>query len=251
MKRHLRNGVLAVGAVAAVMFGFARISKGVSSATPSQGSPVSARPNPLKGVAAIVELDVVSASYTYDDVMGPRTQLNVANVIVHAGNVGNLKTLSQFGGALPDGSMILASGLPVLAPGSHYILFLGADPWFYTPVWTYLAFRTETVGSRSIVVGFSGAAVTRFSAGGVTFGKQIVDLSGPNDQLTPRPRLTALSDADPEIASALDPASFVSAAKVAAIQAGADFTGTAPTAASLLGGVSKWNIVNGTAAPTP
>jgi hypothetical protein len=247
--RRTRVSLLLGAGVLAVALTFLTTLRAVGGASSDSTRPATTRPHPLKGVAAIVEADIVSAQYTYDDTLGPRAIFTLANVTVHSGAVKPPTTLSQFGGPLPDGTTVSASGLPVLTPGSRYIVFLGTDPWFYTPVWSYLAFRVEKVGSRSVVVGPGGAPVTGFSANGITFaGTTVVDLTGPNDPLAARPALTGIPSDDPEIGRSLDHDAFVATAIQAATDVGADFTAPVPLVPSLLGGNPKWNVTLGSKA---
>lgn len=205
----------------------------------------SGRPHPLQGVSAIIEADIVSAQYTYDNTLGPRVQLNLANIVVDAGVVPKLTTLSQFGGPLPDGTTMRATDLPVLTPGSRYVLFLGKDPWFYTPVWSYLAFRLENIAGQQVVVGPTGKSVLSISSDGVKFGQtSIVDYTGAIDPISVLPRLATASATTPDIAQSLSRDSFIASAQAAAVQVGARFDVPIPVAPDLLGR-PVWNVVQG------
>ncbi|MEO8212845.1 MAG: hypothetical protein ABI560_06620 [Myxococcales bacterium] len=233
------------GGIVSIALGLAKHSN--QTAGTAAAAVLTSRPHPLKGVAAIVEADIVSTKYVYDETLGPRAEFALANVVVHAGKLSDLKTLSQFGGPLPDGTQIVTSDLPTLTPGARYILFLGSAPWFYTPVWTYLCFRVETIAGRSVVVGPGGFPVTSFGKAGVTFAQtKVLDLSGPNDPSAPRTLLPNVSSADPGLAEAVDHDTFLRSAIEAASSSGADFNVTVPTAPELLGGSTKWNVVQGT-----
>lgn len=203
------------------------------------------RPHPLAGVASVVEADVVSARYLYDDIQGPRTEFTLANVVVHRGSAPKELTFTQYGGQLPDGSFVGASELPVLNPGSRYVLFLGGTPWFYTPVWAGLSFRVEKVGARSIILGPEGRTVTSFGAEGVTFGsKSIVDYSNHPDPRVPLARTSVTAD---EVADALDKDGFMASAQ-AAMDAVGTLAATSTFQPTIPG--TKWNITP-TVAPTP
>ena len=203
-------------------------------------------PHPLAGVASIIEADVTAARYTFDDSLGPRTEVTLDNIVVHAGNAPAEKVFSQLGGPLPNGHYMGISELPVLHPGSRYILFLAATPWFYTPIWTGLAFRVEPIGDRKIVLGLHGRPVLSFDSTGVRFGRtQMVDPQTQKDPLQPLPRVASFSTSLPDVANALDASTFGQAAMAAAKTVGA------PLGTASLRAVPRtpWNVQR-TVAPT-
>jgi len=207
----------------------------VASATSSYGK----APHPLAGVASIIEADIVDAQYTFDTSIGPRTSVTLDNIVVHAGNAPREKVFSQLGGPLPNGHYVRVSDLPVLHPGSRYILFFGASDSFYTPVWADLAFRVEAIGGRRIVLGPQGHPVTSFNSKGVSFGAtQIVDPMTERDPLKPLARVTSFSASLPDIAAALDASSFGQAAKEAAKAVGAPLGTPSLRAAPRV----QWNV---------
>ncbi len=189
---------------------------------PGAAAPQHKAPHPLAGVASIIEADVIAARYTYDESLGPRTEVTIENIVAHAGNAPSEKVFSQTGGPLPNGLYMGIAELPVLHPGSRYILFLAATPWFYTPVWAGLAFRVEPIGDRRIVLGLHGRPVLSFDSTGVTFGRtQIVNPQMQKDPLKPLPKLASFNTSLPDIASALDSKAFGQAALDAAKKVGA------------------------------
>jgi hypothetical protein len=160
-------------------------------------------------------------------------------VVVHRGSAPKELTFTQYGGQLPDGSFVGAAELPVLTPGSRYVLFLGGTPWFYTPVWAGLSFRVEKVGERSIVLGPHGRAVTSFGVQGVKFGtKEVVDYSNHPD---PRFALARANVVANDIADAVDKDSFLTSAQTAM-----DAVGTMAVASSFKPTLPgrAWNITS-------
>lgn len=197
------------------------------------------RPHPLAGIASIIEADVVSSRYLYSDDAGPRTEITIANVVVHYGPTPRTLTFTQYGGPLPDGSFAAALELPVLHPGARYILFLTRHPWFYTPVWSRLAFRLETVEGKTIVVGPDGFAVTSFSAEGVSFGtRAVIDYAKVSDPLAPLGRNKALVSAD--VIDSAQHDTFVAAIKSAMTQMAFSSVSDVPLMQS--NGGLKWNV---------
>jgi hypothetical protein len=233
-------------------FGMAHAQSGTTgvsvalTAVPAATAPRRRPPHPLAGVASIIEADVIAARYTFDDSLGPRTEVTLDNIVVHAGNAPAEKVFSQLGGPLPNGHYMGISELPVLHPGSRYILFLAATPWFYTPIWTGLAFRVEPIGDRKIVLGLHGRPVLSFDSTGVRFGStQMVDPQTQKDPLQPLPRVASFSASLPDVANALDASTFGQAAMAAAKTVGA------PLGTASLRAVPRtpWNVQR-TVAPT-
>lgn len=189
---------------------------------PASTAPQRKAPHPLAGVASIIEADVIAARYTFDDSLGPRTEVTLDNIVVHAGNTSTERVFSQVGGPLPNGHYFGISELPVLHPGSRYILFLTATPWFYTPIWSGLAFRVESIGDRAIVLGLHGRPVLSFDSTGVRFGRtQIVDPKTQKDPLKPLRKAASFNTSLPDLANAMDSNAFGQAALDAAKKVGA------------------------------
>jgi hypothetical protein len=191
---------------------------------------------------------VVAARYSFDESLGPRTEVTLDNIVVHAGNAPAEKVLSQLGGPLPNGDYTGISELPVLHPGARYILFLAATPNFYSPVWGSLAFRVEPVGDRNIVLGLQGRPVLGFDSSGVRFGRtQIVDPQTQKNPLKPLPKVASFNTSLPDIASALDSKAFGQAALDAAKRVGA------PLGTASLRSVPRtpWNVQRTVAPATP
>jgi hypothetical protein len=186
-----------------------------SGAGGSAGRSDKPRVHPLTYVGSLIEADISSARYTYDEVSGPRTEVTLSNVVVHAGQAPTKSTFSQIGGPLPDGRyMGVVDSVVVLHPGARYILFLHAGDWFFSPVALQLAFRVERLNARDIVFGPEGKPVLRFSKDGVDFGttKLFAD-TGNHDPLLSRQRDPILDKMSlPDIAAAMDRSTFVRAA---------------------------------------
>ncbi|HEY5957506.1 MAG TPA: hypothetical protein VIV60_13160, partial [Polyangiaceae bacterium] len=60
--------------------------------------------HPLNGVAAVIETTVSNVHYEYSDALGPRTVVDLSDIVVLAGKQPKETQLSQLGGPLPDGS---------------------------------------------------------------------------------------------------------------------------------------------------
>lgn len=204
-----RVGAIALGTAGALACVFLTAHKATSSVTAPPIAVVTS--TLLSGVGAVVEADVVGATYKYDEHTGPRTEVTLANVVVHHGKLpGNMTSLSQLGGPLPNGDYVGTSELPVLNPGSRYVLFLMAGQWFYSPIWAALAFRVEQVGGRSVITDPSGHLVSHFGPEGVIAGTTlVVDHSAGSDPLLPlAARTVDVSTAD--VQQALDRNVFLS-----------------------------------------
>lgn len=138
---------------------------------PPPMSPGKLPPHPLSDVAAIIEADVAKISYAFDKRLGPRTVIELANAIVHAGATPPSMTFSQLGGPLPDGGFLEVVELPRFTLGARYVLFFGKQASVYTAVWARLAFRLENLAGRSIALGPDGTPVRYFGFDGVQFGR--------------------------------------------------------------------------------
>ena len=201
-------------------------------------SPPSAAPHPLKGVAAIVEADVVASRYTFDSTLGPRTEVTLANITVHAGNPPTQNVFSHLGGPMPNGKFLMVSEFPVLHPGSRYLFFFAGEPLPLTPVWARLAFRVESLSGRKIVVSPTGHPLIKFGINGAEFGTtQLFDPANQPDPLGPLPLSATANLTAPDVASALDVATFAQSARDVANSVGAVF-GTPVLSAKVL---SQWN----------
>lgn len=183
-----------------------RMSYGNGAAVPSR--------SPLEDVAAIIEADVTSARYIFDDAMGPRTEVTLSHVVVDAGAAPIQDTFAQLGGPLPDGRVVSVADTPVLTPGARYILFLTARPWFYSPIKSSLAFRIEVVSGREIILGPDGQPVLSFGPYGVMLGTtSVIDSPRRHDPLQPLRHVPGL-DVSPteDVLKAIGRDDFVSAA---------------------------------------
>ena len=215
---------------------------------PPARTPRAKAPHRLLGVASIIEADVIDARHTFDSSLGPRTEVTLDNIVVHAGNAPAERVISQLGGPMPDGHFLIIPELPVLHPGSRYILFLAATKNFYTPIWAGLAFRVETIGEKRIVLGRQGYPVSGFSIKGAKLGTtQIVNPEAQKDPLQPLSRAASFDTTLPDIANAMDAKSFGQAAMEAARTVGAPLG----TASLHVVPRTQWNVQPTTAGTTP
>jgi hypothetical protein len=175
------------------------------------------RIHPLADVSAIVEATVESIAFAYNDVTGPRTVVHFVGGQSHAGSMPATFDIAQFGGPMPDGSFVKTMELPDYSVGSRYILFLAANDWFYTPVWSNLAFRIEDFAGRKIVLGPQDNAVMAFGVDGVRFGaaQMLEGTFNASRPTTPRVRVANISAAHSDVKSALDVQQFVTASVAA------------------------------------
>lgn len=175
---------------------------------------MSTRPT-LEQTAAVVEGTVTAISYSFDDQLGPRTNVTFGSL---ASRVGSLKpsttlTLPFYGGPSADGtSFYAAAHVARFVQGAKYVLFLANHDWFFSPVLSNNAFRVETVGGRDILVdsdgmGVTGVSVERFER----TGAQITESAGL-DRRNPfaAPKMIAAA-ASPEVTACMGKESFISA----------------------------------------
>lgn len=179
-------------------------------------------PHPLAGVSSIVEADIARVWNEFDDRLGPRTFVELSNVVIHAGRPPSTKVFSQLGGPLPDGRIVEVKELPTFTQGARYVLFFGKEASVYTPVWARLAFRIEQVNTKSIVLGPDGTAVTRFGVEGVQFGgtHMLTTNREVSKGLSSEPFAADAAAAAPELKQALSGADFVAAAVEATLEVG-------------------------------
>jgi len=176
----------------------------------------------LADVASVIEGDVIKVWNSYDAALGPRTNVELSNVVTHIGNPLPRTTFSQLGGPLPDGTEIMVQELPAFTMGARYILFFGQNGTVYGPIWARLAFRVERPNGKPVVLGPEGHPVLHFGVEGVHFGQ--------NSWLEPAPDRSkhvagnafreASAVADSELASALGPDDFIAAARQALASVG-------------------------------
>lgn len=195
-----------------------------SKPTSKSAAPSVARqaPHPLSGVSSIVEADIAKVWNEVDEKLGPRTFVELSNVVVHAGRPPSTKVFSQLGGPDSEGRLVQVKELPTFTQGARYVLFFGKEASVYTPIWARLAFRIEKVNKKSIVLGPDGTAVTRFGVEGVQFGG--TRLVTPNTELSKGLKAEAFAAdkaaAAPELSRAVAAADFVAAAVEATLEVG-------------------------------
>jgi hypothetical protein len=88
----------------------------------------------LRHTAALVEVRVTNISTSYDEQIGPRTNVEMEVAAVHLGKLADSKlTISMYGGPEPDGYRVWTSEDVHFVAGGVYLLFLGNEGWFYSP----------------------------------------------------------------------------------------------------------------------
>src|SRR5688572_17843269 len=132
-------------------------------ASPAQADVPGTWPHGLRRTAAIMEADVTSLSYTYDDYRGPRTVATLQNITCHRGSLPayDRLELSTIGGPLPSGEDLTVTHTPRFVVGSRVLVCLKNEPWYLTPVYSTWLFRIMEHGGRKLVVTEDGAAVAR------------------------------------------------------------------------------------------
>jgi hypothetical protein len=134
----------------------------------SEPGPFATMETLLAQLHSIIEAKVGSITYDYLDCQGPRTLVRLEGVrTLLGGQTEPTLTLRTFGGYLPNGHYVYASELPRYVLGAHYILFLRNNDWKFSPVIGDLAFRTETVAGKTILVDTDGVAVSGVSEAGI------------------------------------------------------------------------------------
>jgi hypothetical protein len=122
----------------------------------------------LPQLHSIIEANVASIDYDYLDCQGPRTVVRLENIkTLLGGRTESTLTLRTFGGYLPNGHYVYASEMPHYVLGAHYILFLRNNDWKFSPVIGDLAFRTETIAGKTVLLDSDGAAVSGVSEVGI------------------------------------------------------------------------------------
>ena len=170
------------------------------------------RPHPYSEITAIVEADVVAATYTYDEQIGPRTVMTLDNLNVLFGKAPKDLTVQQYGGPLPDGRYVSASIVPELRPGSRYVFFFGPPKWFYSPVRHGLVFRVESVQGRTILTDVNGIVISGFTKDGPTFSNaKLFDRLDQPDRLLPL-KVDADRASKADLSAAVGREAFVSTA---------------------------------------
>ena len=129
----------------------------------------------LSQTAAVFIGRVVSVKHTFDDCAGPRTNYVISEARSLFGTeVPSQVTLSVFGGPTPRGTWMSSDDLPHLALDGRYTVFLRNTDWTFSPILRNLAFRSETVAGREVLVDSEGRLVTGWGASGPVLSEAIV-----------------------------------------------------------------------------
>jgi hypothetical protein len=155
---------------------------------PSGPAPINDLQSAMRQTAAVVEGVVTDIHYDYSEQEGPWTRVFMSSVRVLLGSAPSTVEISQFGGPLPNGRLMVAAELPVFVLGKTYIVFLRNNTWNVSPVVGDLALRVETVAGSEVLVNSDGQPVTKLGAGGVEVGAALFE--GPERIGSPPKALT-------------------------------------------------------------
>jgi len=162
----------------------------------------------LRQTAAVIEGNVVSVRYDYDEEQGPRTVATLERLVVRLGKLGERAPssieLRSFGGFLPDGREVIATHVPHLAEGARVVVFLRNTEWTLSPVMNDLALRLVTFGSASALVDQYGRLVVGLDARGLKPGLPFFAETSNGLQPT-RPERIASWITERDVEAALDP----------------------------------------------
>lgn len=162
--------------------------------------PVTDLRSAMDQTALVVEGQVTEVQYEYNHRNGPWTHVTLSDVRAHFGSAPQQLEIRQFGGPLPDGSMVVVAELPEFIEGERYVVFLRNTAWNLSPVVGNLAFRVETVGAAEALVNTDGLAVVGVDPRGVRMAPQLLEGLQPNAALPGSPELDgaqAVTDVTP------------------------------------------------------
>lgn len=129
--------------------------------------------------AALVEGTVGTIEFSYDEVRGPRTNVEFFVEQVHEGAVPSEHlTLSIFGGFLPTGKFVTTSETPIFATGQRNLLLLTSQSAFWSPIVPGYGFVIEDVDGEATLVGDGGGALLSIGVLGPRFDGQAL-FQGP------------------------------------------------------------------------
>jgi hypothetical protein len=115
----------------------------------------------LRQTASIVRGRISAVEFSFDDCAGPRTNYVFSDAKALLGTeVPSRITLPVFGGSTPRGTWLRATEISSMAIGSEYTVFLRSTDWTFSPVVRNLAFRSETIGGREVLVDSDGHLLT-------------------------------------------------------------------------------------------
>jgi hypothetical protein len=122
----------------------------------------------LEQTAAVIEGTVSDITYSFDDQLGPRTNVTLTNVVARIGSLPGHPTqitLPMYGGPSKDGTKFYAAThIARFATGTNYLVFLANHDWFFSPVLRDLALRIETVNGVDTPLDNEGQAITGLNA---------------------------------------------------------------------------------------
>lgn len=157
----------------------------------------------LAQTAAVVEATVQELRSEYSDAEGPWTRVVLSDVQVHLGALpgpaAKRLELWQFGGALPNGRLVVAAELPVFTKGKRYLLFLRNTEWNVSPVVGPWALRVESAGplGKEALFTSDGQVVLGADERGLSLGPSLYE-PAPFDGSAAPPRAAALPAALPD-----------------------------------------------------
>ena len=118
----------------------------------------------LEQTAAVIEGTVSNTSYSFDDQLGPRTNVTLTNVVSRIGSLPGQPTqitLPMYGGPSADGTKFYAAThIAQIATGTNYLVFLANHDWFLSPVLRDLALRIENVNGVDVLLDNEGQGIT-------------------------------------------------------------------------------------------
>lgn len=193
--------MLALGASEAVAQALPTISQPAPAAAPKARAVVDLA-SALAQTAAVVEATVQELRSEYRDAEGPWTRVVLSDVQVHLGALpgpaAKRLELWQFGGALPNGRLVVAAELPVFTKGKRYLLFLRNTEWNVSPVVGPWALRVESAGplGKEALFTSDGQVVLGADERGLSLGPSLYE-PAPFDGSAAPPRAAASPAASP------------------------------------------------------
>jgi hypothetical protein len=179
----------------------------------------------LAQTAAVVEATVSELGAEYRDAEGPWTRVVLGDVKVHAGAAPKALELWQFGGALPNGRMMVAAELPVFVKGQRYLLLLRNTAWNVSPIVGGYALRVEQADGAEVLVTSDGQAVLGLDASGARLGGALFE-PAPFDGSKAKAVSGGLAALRAQGAAPLDRAGFVAALQAELARQGGKLGGT-------------------------
>jgi hypothetical protein len=121
----------------------------------------------LMQTATVFRGRISSVKFTFDDCSGPRTNYVFSDAKSLIGTeIPAQVTVSVFGGPTPRGTWMRATEITRLALNSEYTVFLRNTDWTFSPVVRNLAFRSERIGGRDVLIDPDGHLVTGWGEDG-------------------------------------------------------------------------------------